>query len=132
MSKLRIGVTGSKLYEGKIKIKEFIFGLRKQFEGDIEIISLGEAYGADKYTKKYALEFGYTYREMNAPHTNKNLYSVMPESWYGKPYTNMQMFLRNSIYADYVDVCIVFGADKKTDSIIARLGKLNKKIVVLE
>jgi hypothetical protein len=132
MSQLRIGVTGSKLYEGKIKIKEFIFGLRKQFEGDIEIISLGEAYGADKYAKKYALEFGYTYREMNAPHTNKNLYSVMPESWYGKPYTNKQMFLRNSIYADYIDVCIVFGADKKTDSIIARLGKLNKKIVVLE
>ena len=66
MSKLKIGITGSKLYENKIKIKEFIHGLRRQFDGDIEIISLGEAYGTDKYAKKYALEFGYTYREMNA------------------------------------------------------------------
>lgn len=132
MSKLKMGITGSKLYENKLKIKEFVFNLRKQFNGEIDIISLGDLHGTDKYAKRYALEFGYTYREMNAPHTNKNLYSIMPESWYGKPYSNRYMFLRNNIYADYVDMCIVFGSDKKTESIIARMGKLNKKIVVLD
>lgn len=127
-----MGITGSKLYENKIKIKEFIFNLRKKSEDDIEIIGLGDVHGTDKYVKRYALEFGYAYKEMNAPHTNKNLYSLMPESWYGKPYSNRYMFLRNSIYADYVDVCVVFGNDKKTESIIARMGKLNKKIVILD
>ena len=73
MNKLRIGITGSKLYESKIKIKEFIFNLRKQHQGDIEIVSLGDQFGADKYVKRYALEYGYLYREMNPAHTNKNL-----------------------------------------------------------
>ncbi len=127
-----MGITGSKLYENKLKIKEFIFNLRKQFDGEITIVSLGDLHGADKYAKRYALEFGYVYREMNAPHTNKNLYSVMPDSWYNKQYSNRHMFLRNSIYADYVDMSVVFGSDKKTNSIITRMGKLNKKIVVLD
>ena len=131
MNKLRIGITGSKLCESKIKIKEFIFNLRKQHEGEIEIVSLGEQFGADKYIKRYALEFGYTYREMNPAHTNKNLYSIMNEGWYGKPYSHKNVFLRDKLFAQMVDVAVVFEADKKTENIIKQFHKLKKKIVVI-
>ena len=37
---------------------------------------MGDKQGADSYVKKYALELGYVYQEMNPPHTlipNPNL-----------------------------------------------------------
>ena len=132
MNKLRIGITGSKHYENKIKIKEFIFNLKKRFDGEIEIIGLGDLYGADKYVKRYALEFGYAYKEMNPPHTNNNLYSVMSEGWYNRPYTNRGVFMRNKIYSDYINMCIIFQADKKTESIMKEFAKSKKKIVVID
>jgi hypothetical protein len=131
MNKLKIGITGSKLCESKIKIKEFIFNLRKQHQGEIEIYSLGDQFGADKYIKRYALEFGYTYKELNPAHTNKNLYSVMGESWHGKPYTHKNAFLRDKIFSEMVDVAVVFEVDKKTENIIKQFHKLKKKIVVI-
>ena len=131
MNKLKIGITGSKLYENKLKIKEFIFNLRKQFPGDIEIVSLGESFGADKYAKRFALEFGYQYRELNLPHTNRNLYSLMNEGWHGKQYSPKNRFIRDKVFMGYVDVCAVFGQDQKTDDIIKQLHKLKKKIVVI-
>ena len=132
MNKLRIGITGSKLYENKIKIKEFIFNLKKKFDGEIEIVGLGDLHGADKHIKRFAIEFGYTYRELNPPHTNSNLYSIMAEGWYSRPYSNRGMFLRNKIFSDYVSMCIIFQADKKTETIIKEFAKSKKKIVVID
>jgi len=114
-----------------LKIKEFIFNLKKKHPGDIEIVSLGEGYGADKHVKKFALEFGYAYRELNLPHTNRNLYSIMSESWHGKVYSPKNRFIRDKVFSNYVDVCVVFEQDNKTDNIIKQLHKLKKKIVVI-
>ena len=104
-----------------MKIKEFIFNLKKKHLGDIEIVSLGEGHGADKHVKKFALEFGYAYRELNLPHTNRNLYSIMSESWHGKIYSPKNRFIRDKVFSNYIDVCVVFEQDSKTDNIIKML-----------
>jgi len=55
----------------------------------------------------------------------------MNEGWYGKPYSHKNTFLRDKLFAQMVDVAVVFQADKKTDNIIKQFHKLNKKIVVI-
>ena len=56
----------------------------------------------------------------------------MVEGWYNRPYTNKGMFMRNKIFSDYVGMCIVFQADKKTESILKEFAKSKKKIVVID
>lgn len=135
MNKILLGVTGTTTYENKTKIKDFIHKLKQQTEDQIVIVGLGDLYGADKYIKKYALELGYTYCEMNAPHTTKNLYSLMSEAYYEKPYSHKNMFLRNKIYCQYIDKCILFDdsneADKKVKVLIKELAKTQKKAIIL-
>lgn len=99
-------------------------------------MSLGERNGADSHIKKYALELGYQYEEHNLPHTNKNLYSVMQESFYDKQYAPKNIFLRDKIFAQSIDMCVVFddGAvlDKKCENIIKEINKKKRKVVIIQ
>lgn len=135
MKKVRIGITGNSLYEDRMKIKEFIFNLRNKVDGVIEIIGLGDLNGADKHIKKYSLELGYTYKEFNLPHTPKNLYSLMSESYYNKPYAKRNVFQRDKIFAKYIDMCIIFEKSDpvgfKASNIIKEVNKLKKNLVVI-
>lgn len=135
MSKILLGITGTKTYENKIKIKNFIHKLKEQTDAEIIIVGLGDQHGADKYVKKYALELGYQYCEMNAPHTTKNLYSLMSESYYNKPYSHKNMFVRNQIFCQYINKCVVFDdsntTDKKVNALIKQLTKARKKAIIL-
>ena len=88
---MKIGIIGSKQYENKRKIKETIFKLKGKFGEELTIFSGGGSDGADRYVKKYALELGCTYVEVNPSHTPKNLYSYMRKEWYGKDF-NMKNF----------------------------------------
>jgi mRNA-degrading endonuclease HigB of HigAB toxin-antitoxin module len=130
-----IGLTGSKTFENKRKIKEFIFKLKEYKETEVTIIGMGDLLGADKYVKKYALEMGFIYKEMNAPHTVKNLYSLMSDGYYDKPYTNKNLFLRNQIYCKYIDKCVIFDdtnlTDKKIVNVVNQLTKLRKKAIII-
>lgn len=137
MSKLVIGITGTRTFENKNMIKMFIHKLKEHItpEDELVIVSLGDLHGADRYVKKYALELGYTYREMNAPHTNKNLYSLMSEAYYAQPYSHKNMFMRNTIFCQYVNKCVVFDdtnqKDKKVANLIKQLTKARKKAIIL-
>jgi hypothetical protein len=135
MNKLIIGITGSKTFENKVKIKTFIHKLREKTDAKIEIVSLGDRNGADKHTKKYALEFGYEYREMNPAHTPKNLYSLMTEAYYDKPYQAKNFFQQTKIYSQYIDKCVIFDdtnqQDKKVISVIKELTKAKKKAIII-
>ena len=93
--KLRVGVTGSNKYEDKRKIKEFLFKCKGQ--SDIDIISRGNKDGADKYVKKYALEFGLNYVEVPAAHTTRSLYSQLPEAYFNKPFSIRNYFIQQNI-----------------------------------
>lgn len=133
---LRIGLTGNKTYENKIQIKNFLFKLKQQTDKEIVVVSLGDQNGADRLIKKYALEFGYKYQECNPEYTTKNLYSLLSESHYGKPYTPRSIHVRNKIFCSYVDKCVVFDDTNLSDIKVVNLVKLFKKhkkpLIVLE
>ena len=55
---MKIAIIGSRRYEHKKKIKDFIFKIKQQYGENTTIISGGCKTGADRYAKKYALELG--------------------------------------------------------------------------
>ena len=55
---MKVAIVGSRRYENKKKIKDFIFKLKQQYGEKTIIVSGGCKTGADKYAKKYALELG--------------------------------------------------------------------------
>jgi len=135
MKSLKIGITGTKTFENKNKIKEFLFKLKNQTDQTVTIVGLGDLTGADRHIKKYALEFGYHYEEMNLPHTIKNLYSLMTESFYGREFNVKNIHTRNKIYSKYVESCIIFDdskmVDKKINAILKELTRSKKRCIVI-
>ena len=135
MERLILGMTGSKTFEGKLKVKEFLFKIKQNFDGEIVLVSLGDLYGADRLVKKYALEFGYKYVEFNPPHTTKNLYSAMSESYYDRPFSMKNLHLHNKIFSQYVNKCVLFDdsslSDKKILTIIKHLSRHKKPYVIV-
>jgi predicted Rossmann fold nucleotide-binding protein DprA/Smf involved in DNA uptake len=133
--KIKIAIIGSRVYENKRKIRDMIFKLKNTFGDKLEIISGGAQSGADKYAKKFSIEFGVTYREFNPAHTSKNLYSVMPESYYGKPYHVSQLFHRNKLIAKYCDKMIAFidstVESKGSHHAVSMAQKHNKPVVII-
>ena len=62
---LKVGIVGSRKYENRQKIKEFIFKLKNDKGKDTVIVSGGCTKGADYYAKKYALELGYNMKNIH-------------------------------------------------------------------
>ena len=92
---LKVGIVGSRKYENRKKIKEFIFKLKKDKGNDTIIVSGGCKQGADYYDKKYTLELGLQYEEYPPAHQAHNLYCPLHERNYGKPYSVKNFFSRN-------------------------------------
>jgi hypothetical protein len=65
------------------KIQDVLTRL-KQLNDPVTVLGQGGAEGAPYMIKKYSLEFGLPYMEYNASYTGKNMYSAMPEVYYGK------------------------------------------------
>ena len=131
---LRVGVIGSRKYENRQKIKEFIFHLKTKYGNDTVVISGGCLNGADKYAKKYALELGLQYEEFPPAHHQHNLYCRFPEEQYGKPYKVSNFFKRNKQIAIFSDVIAAFipNGDKASGSrYTLNVGvKLGKKTII--
>ena len=53
---MKIAIIGSRTYTNKSKMKNFMFRLKMEHT-DVEVVSGGAKDGADKYAKKFALEF---------------------------------------------------------------------------
>ena len=132
---MKIAIIGSRRYENKKKIKDFIFKLKKEYGTDTIIVSGGCKDGADKYAKKYALELGLQYEEYPPFHEVHNLYCPLPESRYGKPYSVRYFFARNKIIAGTSDIIVGFipeGVEGRgTMSTIDYAKKLDKKYVII-
>ena len=132
---MKVAVIGSKMYENIRKIKLTLFELKRKFGTDLIIISGGGKNGADKYARKYALEFGIKYKEFNPAHTVKNLYSAMSDTYYEKPYHVSQFHHRNMLIARDCNVMIVFipAGDEKSGCMTAvkQAKKLNKPVTIV-
>ena len=132
---VKLGVTGSNTFENKVKIKQMIFKIKQELQEDVMLIGIGDKHGADRYIRKFALEFGCNYQEANLPHTPPTLYSMMNESFYNKTYNVKNFFLRNNTYARYIDRLLMFddtnGTDRKLGNLIKAANKHKKKVVVI-
>ena len=133
---MKIAIVGSREYENRRKIKDFIFKLKEQYGEDTTIISGGCKDGADKYAKKYALELGLQYEEYPPIHFSHNLYCPLGEHNYGKPYRVSNYFKRNkqiAIYSDYVVGFISEGhTSNGTNSTLNYAEKFNKKTIIID
>ena len=132
---MKIGIVGSRIYENKKKIKNFIFKLKQEHGEDTIIVSGGCKNGADKYAKKYALELGLQYEEYPPFHEVHNLYCVLPESCYRKPYHVKNYFARNKMIAKNSDIIIGFIPEghisNGTNSTLKYAEKFGKKTLII-
>ena len=132
---MKIGIVGSRRYENKKRIKDFIFKIKQEKGGDTIIVSGGCKYGADRYAKKYALELGLRYEEYPPFHEVHNMYCTISESRYSKPYSVKNFFARNKIIAGTCDMVVGFipeGMEAKgTMSTIKYAEKFGKKTIII-
>jgi predicted Rossmann fold nucleotide-binding protein DprA/Smf involved in DNA uptake len=132
---MRVAIVGSRRYENKKKIKDFVFKLKEQYGNDTIIVSGGCKTGADKYAKKYTLELGLQYEEYPPFHEVHNLYCVLPESRYNKDFSMRNFFVRNKIIASVSDFIAAFIPDgveaNGTNSLLEYAKKLDKKRIII-
>tara|TARA_R110002020_G_scaffold374925_1_gene586170 strand:- start:353 stop:754 length:402 start_codon:yes stop_codon:yes gene_type:complete len=132
---MKVAIIGSRRYENKRKIKEFIFQLKEGYGTGTTIVSGGAKQGADRYAKKYALELGLQYEEYPPFHEVHNLYCPLPSSRYDKPFSMKYFFARNKIIAGTSDFVVGFIPDgvegRGTMNTIDYAKKLNKKYVII-
>tara|TARA_Y100001963_G_scaffold68987_1_gene96114 strand:+ start:1046 stop:1447 length:402 start_codon:yes stop_codon:yes gene_type:complete len=133
---MKVAIVGSRKYENRRRIKDFIFMLKEKYKDGLTIVSGGCKTGADRYAKKYALEFDVNYIEYPPFHQVHNLYCVLPESRYGKPYSVRNFFVRNKIIAkssDYLAAFIPEGVEANgTMSAIEYAQKFEKKVIIVK
>ena len=132
---MKVAIIGSRMYENIRKIKDTLFQLKQKFGDDLIIVSGGAKDGADKFARKYAIEFGINYKEFNPAHTVKNLYSAMSDNYYNKTYHVSQFHHRNMLIARYCDVMIAFipnkGDSNGSLSAIKNAKKLKKPVTII-
>ena len=132
---MKVAMIGSREYENTRKIKDALFQLKEKFGDTLTVISGGGQYGADKFVRKFALEFGIKYKEFNPAHTTKNLYSAMSDNYYEKPYHVSQFHHRNILIAKACNVMMAFihiGAPANgSESAIKTVKKLNKPVTII-
>ena len=131
----KIAIVGSRIYDNKIVIKDFIFKIKENFGLDTEIVSGGQKDGADGFAKKYALEFGLKYVEFPPSHYKWNMHCKLPATKYNKPYYVSNYFKRNKEIAEYSDYVVAF-IDKNSKTAgalhtIKEAQKLNKKYIII-
>ena len=104
----KIGIVGSKDYFSQRKVAEFIRKIHSQFGPTAIIMSGGNDQGAERWAKKYALEFNMQYQEYNPSFTGQRMYSAMPESYFGKGFHPSHFYDRYRILLNNVDKLIIF------------------------
>ncbi len=101
----------------------------------MEVVSGGAKDGADKYAKKFALEFKIPYSEFPPQHLPHNMHCVMEAYNYGKPYNVGYYHKRNKDLVKYSDKVVAFCKDGEvtngTKSALEYCKKINKKFVIL-
>ena len=132
---MRVAIIGSRRYENKKKIKDFVFKLKQQYGDKTIVVSGGCKQGADRYAKKYALELGLQYEEYPPFHEVHNLYCTLPESRYDKQFSMKNFFARNKIIAGTSDVIVGFipeGVEAKgTMNVLEYAKKFDKKRIII-
>jgi len=130
----RIAVIGSTGWQNRRKVQETLQKLKSKFD-DLVIVGAGGNEGANSMIRKYALEFGLQYKEYNPSFSGYNMYSAMPEAYYGKPYHFSQLHHRMKLIAEQCDYMMILTNDESLDAVLKtafnNVNKLNKPVVIL-
>mgnify|MGYP001229896227 CR=1 FL=1 len=134
MEKQKVAIIGSREYTNKRKIQEFVFKLKEKYNGEVVIVSGGAKYGADKYAKRFALDFELDYHEFPPFHEPHNMHCVLDKFYYGKPYNVGNYHGRNKKIVEYSDMIIAFVPTDLTNgtaSAIRYAKDLEKNFVII-
>lgn len=130
---LIVGIIGSKDWNNKTLIGDLLINLKNKKISEIR--TSGRKYGADPIVKKLALSMGFNYKEFNPSFEGVNLYSAMPESYYGRPYHYTQLLHRMDMLVRNVDRIVVLSPSVKKDGELTRAvqyaNKLNKPVLII-
>ena len=132
---MKIALIGNSEWQNRRKIQETLHGIKNRFGEEAVVIGAGGNEGANFMIRKYTLEFGMKYTEYNPSFSGYNLYSAMPETYYGKKYHFSQLHHRMNLIADQCDYMIIMTNTDQIDPVLktalTRVKKLNKPVVVL-
>jgi len=115
----KVAVIGNTGWQNKRKVQETLQMLKRKFPDGLTVIGAGGNEGANFFVRKFALEFDMKYQEFNPSFSGYNLYSAMPESYYGKKY-HFMMIMTNEASLDPV-----------LQTAWNNTKKLNKPVVIL-
>tara|TARA_Y100000114_G_scaffold157223_1_gene188151 strand:- start:2004 stop:2405 length:402 start_codon:yes stop_codon:yes gene_type:complete len=132
---MKVAIIGSRKYENKRRVQEFVYKLKEKWGDSLEIVSGGQKEGADGYAKKYAIEFDLNYSEFPPAHYQYNQHCVLESFNYGKPYAVWHYHSRNKSLIEYSDVVVAFIpkgiSSKGTEHALKQAKKNQKKFVVI-
>jgi len=131
----RIALIGNTGWQNRRKVQDTLQKLKSQFNDDLIIVGAGGNEGANSMVRKYTLEFGLRYEEYNPSFSGYNMYSAMPESYYGKPYHFSQLHHRMKLIAQRCDYMMILNNESKLDLVLQtaynNVKKLEKPVVIL-
>lgn len=131
----RVAVIGNTGWQNKRKIQETLQMLKRKFGEELIVVGAGGNEGANSMVRKFALEFGLQYEEYNPSFSGYNMYSAMPESYYGKPYHFSQLHHRMKLIAERCDYMMIVTNEMQLDPVLqtawTKTKKLNKPVVIL-
>ena len=125
---MRIAIIGNTEWQNKRKVQETISQLKAKFGTDAIVIGAGGTEGANSMVKKYAIEMGMQYAEYNPSFTGHNIYSAMPESYYGKSYHFSQLHHRMKLIAENADYVMILSNESKLHPVLETALKTAKKL----
>jgi hypothetical protein len=132
---IKVAVIGNTNWQNKRKIQETLRMLKLKFPDGVTVVGAGGAEGANSFIRKYAIEFAMDYKEFNPSFSGYNLYSAMPESYYGKPYHFSQLHHRMKLIAERCDYMMIMTQDETLDPVLKTayntVRKLEKPVVIL-
>jgi hypothetical protein len=131
----KVAVIGNTGWQNKRKVQETLQMLKKKFPEELTIIGAGGNEGANSFVRKFALEFGMQYMEFNPSFSGYNLYSAMPESYYGKKYHFSQLHHRMKLIAEHCNYMMIMTNEAELDPVLktayTNVNKLKKPVVIL-
>ena len=132
---MNIGIIGNKEWQNKRKVQQVLLDLKNRFNNNLNVIGAGGKEGANFMIRKYALEFGMSYQEYNASYSGHNLYSALPESYYGKSYHFSQLLHRMRLLAENCDYLVILnntkGLDPQLKTAYNKINKLKKPVTII-
>ena len=133
---VKIAIIGSRSYTNKRKIKQFVWELKQKFSDRLVIVRGGAKDGADKYAKRFALDFDVNYSEFPAYHEPHNIHCVKESFRYNKQYNVGHYHRRNKDLVEYSDKVVAFCLNGEisngTASALKYAHKIEKKYIIID